>query len=248
MVVSRTVDDDKPGDDSGKKAYRSEIWLSRDGQAAQPFTRAGVNASTPRFSPDGSLLAFTSSLPGEPAQLWVMPVDGGEARVLTSFKKGATSPTWHPDGSCLIVKSSGNNEDKRAEQGTPRVLERIDYKQNGLSGPGFRADTPAQLWLVDLQGQVEAITNLPTVIGDCAWLPDGSGIVFAAAKDLEQESTWAVELFVLDWRSKKTVQLTGWVHRGACGVSGWQVHCLSGKLRLLEATRRFACAHTRPDR
>ncbi len=107
FVVTRIEDDAPPTDNARKpprKIYRSSIWLSRDGQPALQFT-AGVNKDTsPRFSPDGTQLAFLSSRPvagmeKERAQLFVMATSGGEARALTRLASGVANPQWSPDGS-----------------------------------------------------------------------------------------------------------------------------------------------------
>ncbi len=60
-----------------------QLWsVMLDGSDARRITR-GVNDSTPRFSPDGTLLAFVRS-PGEgPGQLHIMAAGGGEALQLT---------------------------------------------------------------------------------------------------------------------------------------------------------------------
>ena len=245
FVVTRT-EDDKPGAENAKKVYRSRIWLAKGREAAQPFTRGVDRDSNPRFSPDGSQLAFTSSRYNagkpEPAQLFVMPVHGGEARALTRFKTSVTQPRWSPDGQHLAFVSRGDAEDKRAEEGTPRAFERIQYKENGRSGPGFRPDEPASLWLVNLEGQAEQVFTPATEITAFDWLPDGSGIVFNAAKDVDQQAKWGAELFLLNLKSRKAVPLTdfdGFI--GAVDVSpdGRHVACLAS----FEYSRRPSDLH-----
>src|SRR5689334_7610062 len=81
--------------DAEKDAYRTSIWVGRsDGGEPERFTRGPGHDSAPRWSPDGSRLAFLSDREGENAQLYVMPVDGGEGRRLTSLESGAGPAAW----------------------------------------------------------------------------------------------------------------------------------------------------------
>ncbi|HEY8884445.1 MAG TPA: S9 family peptidase, partial [Chloroflexota bacterium] len=59
---------------------RSQIWLvDADVDAApRPLTAGDKQDSQPRWSPDGQRLAFVSNRTGT-AQLWLLPLDGGEA-------------------------------------------------------------------------------------------------------------------------------------------------------------------------
>ncbi len=80
------------------------------------------------LSPDGKWLAFER--PDEEtkrSQIWLLPIDGGEARPLTSLEFGAASPLWKPDGKELLVVSQ-----------VP--LSKLDEK------PAFSQDRPARDW------------------------------------------------------------------------------------------------------
>src|SRR5438552_6579629 len=72
------------------------IWLV-PGDASSPprqLTASDVSSSAPKWSPDGKSLAFISSRPvaGDPAstrsQLYLLRLDGGEPRRVTSFSNG----------------------------------------------------------------------------------------------------------------------------------------------------------------
>src|SRR4051812_29844748 len=90
--------------DESSDANRSEIWLAPDGGADghRPLTR-GPPASSPCSSPDGRYLAFLARQPRRPAQLQILPLDGGEALTLGPFDDGCDSPVWLPDSSGLLV-------------------------------------------------------------------------------------------------------------------------------------------------
>ncbi len=95
-------------------------------------------------------------------QVYLLPVDGGEARRLTDLPRGVTGVEWSPDGKRLVVVSTSHastfEADRRtrglakaAEPGTPppsdyRFVDRLDYM---LNGEGFTYDRIGHLWLVD---------------------------------------------------------------------------------------------------
>ena len=58
-------------------------------------TRRGVNM--PIWSPDGSWLGFLASVEGR-AQIFALPMSGGEARQVTSSPTGVQTYSWRPDG------------------------------------------------------------------------------------------------------------------------------------------------------
>jgi Tol biopolymer transport system component len=93
--------------------YRSAIWVvPADGSApARRFTSGGGKDSTPRWSPDGTRLAFLSDRDGGKAQVYVLNVTGGEARQLSPMPEGAGAPVWSPDGARLVsVVRTGDEE------------------------------------------------------------------------------------------------------------------------------------------
>ena len=73
--------------------YRGAIWLTPTDGAAEPrrFTSGVKHDADPRWSPDGSRLAFTSNREGEVTQLYVIPLAGGEPRKLTSLKEDVSA-------------------------------------------------------------------------------------------------------------------------------------------------------------
>src|SRR5437588_517023 len=76
----------KPDRDSDTNL--TSIWVvSADGNARQ-FT-AGPGDSAPRWSPTGCEMAFIAKRGDDPPQVYLLPVDGGEARRLTDLPLGA---------------------------------------------------------------------------------------------------------------------------------------------------------------
>src|SRR5215469_8986595 len=78
--------------DEEANEYRGAIWVAALDGSVEPrrFTAGEKRDGSPRWSPDGRRLAFTSNRGPEKTkpQLYVMPADGGEPRKLTDEKEG----------------------------------------------------------------------------------------------------------------------------------------------------------------
>lgn len=102
--------------DRVKNDYIRNIWLAPT-EGGQPFqlTRSGKD-TTPRWSPNGNVLAFSSSRDGK-SQVYILPTvsPGGEARPLTTMLNGATNPEWSPDGKQLAFLSPMNITEREDE-------------------------------------------------------------------------------------------------------------------------------------
>jgi dipeptidyl aminopeptidase/acylaminoacyl peptidase len=126
----------------------------------KPFTVetmwAVKRVGTPSLSPDGRLVAYTVSVYDMDenranADVWVMPVQGGAARRLTTSKASDSSPVWSPDGKRLAFVS----------------------RREG--------DAAGQLYVLPLEGgEPERLTDLPLSVSNPRWLPDGKRLAFVS--------------------------------------------------------------------
>jgi len=76
------------------------------------LAEAGGVRGTARLSPDGTQVAFTWAVTGEP-QLWLMPVNGGQPRRLT-YGNGITFFRWRPDGRGLLYGADNDGNEQPA--------------------------------------------------------------------------------------------------------------------------------------
>src|SRR5205085_8815342 len=87
--------------DKAANRSRTQIYLiSADGGAAKQLTSGDASASEPRWSPDGTRLAFVSG-----GQIWTMDAQGGARQQVTSISTGADAPVWSHDGKSMLFVS-----------------------------------------------------------------------------------------------------------------------------------------------
>ena len=92
-----------PDMDANRNA--SNIWVvAVEGGAPVQWTRSGHDTS-PVWSPDGKMLAFLSSRDGA-SQVYILPMDGGEAHAWTHLSTGADMVKWSPDSKTIAFTSA----------------------------------------------------------------------------------------------------------------------------------------------
>lgn len=81
------------------------LWRSRsDGSEKLPLTSAPIDASMPRWSPDGRRIAFVCARPGKPQRSCLISADGGAIEeIQPNDQYWEDDPQWSPDGKSLIL-------------------------------------------------------------------------------------------------------------------------------------------------
>jgi dipeptidyl aminopeptidase/acylaminoacyl peptidase len=173
--------------------YDTSLWIiPAAGGPARPLT-SGPHDSHPSWSPDGKSLAFVraperNEPKSSPAQLYLLSMQGGEARQWTDLPKGAASPVWAPDGRSIAFLSTtlaGDSEKKNDEPPSDvRVIVKAEYRSNGEGylDPG----RPSHIWTVVLQelsakpAKATQLTAGPFAEEGLVWSRDGSQIYFTS--------------------------------------------------------------------
>jgi dipeptidyl aminopeptidase/acylaminoacyl peptidase len=192
--------------------YESSLYaVPADGASAPRRLTSGIRDTTPRWSPDGKQLAFVRTPPttistgdaaGKPAtpQIYLLAMDGGEARALTDVPRGAGNPAWSPDGKTIAFTSSTGREAPENQNGAHKsdvqVVTKAVYRANGnptyvdgdhhshifsVRTPADPMDKPSPKQLTD--GEFDE--------GGMAWSPDGTRIYFTSTRVAEPYYTEA---------------------------------------------------------
>lgn len=96
----------------------AHIWLATPGGGPDLRLTAGEDGeSSPRWSPDGSLIAFTAARGDDEAdQIYVLDTRGGEARRLTEHPTAVSSIAWTPDGAGLFFLAFDDKTEEQKER------------------------------------------------------------------------------------------------------------------------------------
>jgi len=156
--------------------YDREIWLWRQCRDAIRLTRSPKGTSrSPRWSPDGTWIAFLSNR-DEEQQIHLIRADGGEATTLTSHEEGVNSFRWSPDGLRIAFSASdpADSLDEKLEE------------RYGAYSVEDDDDARTHLWVVvvvaDSASEPERLTESAAfTVNGFDWSPDGTRIGFGHA-------------------------------------------------------------------
>jgi len=150
--------------------------------AKRALTRDREDVSSPRWSPDGTRLAFLAKDDKtKQSQIYVMPMAGGDAQRITDTKEGIDEFTWSPDGDRIayITQDPPINEkaikahDKAFQVTDGNFLLRKALAPWHLWVVAATGGTPTRLTKGDYSLQTDQEGATPLV-----WSHDGKSIVF----------------------------------------------------------------------
>jgi serine/threonine protein kinase len=78
------------------------LWRSKlNGSSRTQLTYMPMQVHMPRWSPDGTQIAFMASRPGKPWKIFVIPAEGGTPREVTAGERNQGDPTWTYKGDSI---------------------------------------------------------------------------------------------------------------------------------------------------
>lgn len=203
--------------------WESALWLmNADGSKQRSLVKGG----SPRWSPDGTRIAYLAE--GEPkgTQVFVRWMDAeGAVTQVTRVEKTPTSLAWSPDSQSIAFtmvvpkKDTWNIKLPSRPEGAkwtkdPRIVERLVYRSDRV---GFLDEGYRQVFLVSATGGTpRQLTsgdyNHGSAFGSSgalSWTPDGREILFSGLRTEDWEYAWQEsEIYAVNVRDKNIRQLT----------------------------------------
>lgn len=196
--------------DEANDGSDAKIWLiSLDGGDPRLFTSG--QDSVPKWSPDGTELAFVSARGGNALQAYTVRMDGGEAAAVTHLKGPVSAVEWSPDGKRLLLTAQqdvdpsdrGERGDAPVEKG-PEVVWRLPYK---IDGTGYTLDREIHLFIVDKGGgDATQLTDGPFDVRSAEFSPDGEHIAFVRTRTGREAHR--TDVWLMDANGANPVQLS----------------------------------------
>ncbi len=150
-------------------------------------------------------------LPHGLLQVWLLPMAGGEAQLLTDLPEDVTDLSWSPDSAQLCAVSSATSakrstpkpEDAEIPRRDARLIDELNYQ---LNGAGFIYEQRSNLWVVDVaDGGARRLTSGRSRDVQPAWSPDSKRIAFASDRGTDPDLNWRTGIYMVDAAGGKPV-------------------------------------------
>jgi Tol biopolymer transport system component len=188
--------------DMQDKDYKSttHIWIVKtDGAVSRQMTRGEESCTSPAWFPDGRSIVFLSSrgkartgkdddTRESRTQVFMMPVDGGEAWQLFEHKENVQAFRISPDSTKIAFTARDSlteDEKERQEKKDDAVV--VDEK--------FRM---SHLWVFDIASKKSSrLTEGAFSVGDFRWSPDSKSIAFVSRPNPKVDVSWDSDIWVV---------------------------------------------------
>jgi acylaminoacyl-peptidase len=182
-------------DSKTDKRY-SNLWIvETNGSNHRPLTSGNLNDSSPRWSPDGSKIAFISNRDGS-GQIHLLWLQTGQIARISNLSNDPSQLSWSPDGKWIaylaIAKSNKTPMIKMPEKPEgaawaepAKVIDRLTYRFNRA---GYLPDGYWHVFAISAEGGMPIQiskgdyhhTDFLGGAGAPVWSPDGKAILISA--------------------------------------------------------------------
>ncbi|QZD94191.1 S9 family peptidase [Qipengyuania gelatinilytica] len=188
----------------------SSIWLVDASSGAQtPLVTGEGSHTSPRWSPDGTRLAYVSTESGGGPELHVRWMASGESANITALPEAPGAISWSPDGTRIAYSARVPGEGLKlgktptkpegAEWKAPlQIIDKVTYR---FDGGGYARPGTSQLFVVDATGGAPRQLTFGEYDngGSVEWSPDGRTLLFSANRREDWElEPYGVEIYALD--------------------------------------------------
>jgi TolB protein len=203
------------------RSGHKEIWaMDYDGANQRQVTHQNSISLSPRISPDGSRLAF-SSITKSGWEILMYSMDLNRLVSFPRFGGSNFSPAWSGDGTKLAFSSSrsGDPEIYVVDQSGANLKRITSFKGPDVS-PVWNRKTNAQIaWVSGRTGlpqvytmeadgtNVQRLTDQGYAVSP-SWSPNGQFLALAWTRHYGAGAPGSEDLYVMDVASKQIVQLT----------------------------------------
>lgn len=203
------------------RSGHKEIWsMDYDGANQQQLTHIGSVSLSPRISPDGSRVAF-SSLTKSGWDILMYSLDLNRLVRFQHFGGTNLSPAWSPDGLKLAFSSSRSGDPELyLTDATGDNLRRLTESHGPDVSPVWNPKTGAQIaWVSGRSGlpqiytmevdgtNIQRMTDQGYAVSP-TWSPNGQFLAFAWIRKYGPGEPGASDIYLMDIASRQWVQLT----------------------------------------
>jgi len=204
----------------------SNIWIVRTSGGDPMQVTQGGRDSSPAWSPDGKSVAFLSARDGN-SQVYLLSMEGGEAKKLTQLSTGADLFHWSPDGKSIAFTSSvypdcqddacnaKRDEEKEKSKVKARLYDHLLYRHWDHWSEGKRS----HLFIVPVDASAAprdltagADYDVPpeerSGPGDFNFSPDSRELCFTAVTDKVEATSTNGDLFIVAVAGGETKRIT----------------------------------------
>jgi dipeptidyl aminopeptidase/acylaminoacyl peptidase len=204
----------------------SNVWIVSASGGTPTQVSEGGRDNSPAWSPDGKTLAFLSARDGN-SQVYLLSMDGGEAKKLTKLSTGADLFHWSPDGKTIAFTSSvypdcaddacnaKRDEEKEKSKVKARLYDHLLYRHWDHWSDGKRS----HLFVVSVDGSAPARDLTPKAdydippdqrgaASDFNFSPDSAEICYTAVTDKVEATSTNGDLFLVPVSGGESKRIT----------------------------------------